>query len=146
MQTFLPVPSFTESAIMLDNKRLGKQRVEAYQILRTLLGKSKGWKAHPAVQMWKGYERALTLYGIAMCAEWESRGFSDTVEEKIGCLILEKWGCTPPTPKSPSWIGDERLHTSHRSNLLRKDPQYYGQFGWKEKPDLPYFWPTKEGH
>jgi hypothetical protein len=32
MQTFLPYPSFEETAKILDYKRLGKQRVEAYQI------------------------------------------------------------------------------------------------------------------
>lgn len=34
MQTFLPFASFGESAKVLDNKRLGNQRVEAMQILR----------------------------------------------------------------------------------------------------------------
>jgi hypothetical protein len=43
----------------------------------------------------------------------------------------------------PFWINDERLFSSHRSNLLRKDQEWYGKFGWKEGPDLPYFWPTK---
>lgn len=36
MNTFLPYPSFKDSAKCLDNKRLGKQRVECLQILRTL--------------------------------------------------------------------------------------------------------------
>lgn len=38
MQTFLPSDDFTECAGMLDNKRLGKQRVETLQIMQTLLG------------------------------------------------------------------------------------------------------------
>jgi hypothetical protein len=41
----------------------------------------------------------------------------------------------------PPWLGDERLHASHRSNLLRKDPEHYGQFEWTEPDDLPYWWP-----
>jgi len=40
MQTFLPFPDFAESAKCLDNRRLGKQRVEAKQILRINLLKS----------------------------------------------------------------------------------------------------------
>lgn len=32
MQTFLPTPDFLETAKILDNKRLNKQIVEAYQI------------------------------------------------------------------------------------------------------------------
>jgi len=33
MQTFLPYPDLRDSVACLDNKRLGKQRVEAMQIL-----------------------------------------------------------------------------------------------------------------
>ena len=64
MQTFLPHSNFRKTARYLDYRRLGKQRVEAYQILNVLTGKSKGngWKNHPAVKMWKGYENALKLY------------------------------------------------------------------------------------
>jgi len=83
MQTFLPFSSFWRSAKCLDNKRLGKQRVEAMQILTTLSGKNKAWKNHPAVKMWKGYENALAEYGIVICEEWRSHGFRDTCEIKI---------------------------------------------------------------
>jgi hypothetical protein len=38
-------------------------------------------------------------------------------------------------------LGDEAFHASHRSNLLRKDRDYYGAFGWTEPDDLPYVWP-----
>jgi hypothetical protein len=38
----------------------------------------------------------------------------------------------------PEWFGHNKFHAAHRSNLLRKDPVYYGQFGWREKQDLPY--------
>jgi hypothetical protein len=41
----------------------------------------------------------------------------------------------------PSWLGDERVHSSHRSNLLRKRPEHYGLLGWTEGPDMPYHWP-----
>jgi hypothetical protein len=57
MQTFLPYYSFEESAKCLDYRRLGKQRVEVYQIINILEGKNKtnGWVNHPAVKMWIGY-------------------------------------------------------------------------------------------
>lgn len=42
MQTFLPYKSFVKSAACLDMRRLGKQRVEAKQILMALTGESKG--------------------------------------------------------------------------------------------------------
>lgn len=36
MQTFVPFPDFARSAAVLDDKRLGKQRVEVLQIVRAL--------------------------------------------------------------------------------------------------------------
>ena len=48
MQTFLPFPDFQQSAAVLDHVRLGKQRVEALQILRALVIPEYGWQSHPA--------------------------------------------------------------------------------------------------
>jgi hypothetical protein len=139
MQTFLPYPDFAQSAACLDNKRLGKQRVECLQILNTLIGRSKGWINHPAVLMWKGYEGELKEYAVTVCYEWIKRGFKDTCISKIENNFSFRKLIKPP------WLGNEAFHASHRSNLLRKDPVWYGKFGWKESNDLPYIWPTKEG-
>jgi hypothetical protein len=139
MQTFLPYPNFRESAKCLDNKRLGKQRVEVYQILRVLTGQSQGWKNHPAVKMWRDQQYGLALYGIVCCNEWIQRGFKDTLREKLSELRAVE----PNMIILPTWFGDEAFHASHRSNLLRKDPIWYNQFGWTESSDLPYVWPVK---
>lgn len=138
MQTFLPVPDFAECARILDNARLGKQRVEAYQIIRTLDGVTRGWRNHPAVRMWRGHEPALLAYGVAICDEWDRRGYPDTVRGKMAEHLREEGHPVP----LPLWLGDEALHASHRSNLLRKDPEFYGKYGWGEPPDLPYVWPV----
>ena len=79
MQTFLPYPDFAESAAALDSKRLGKQRVEALQVLRALTRPTYGWKRHPAVRMWAGCAEGVGAYGVAVCLEWISRGGADTV-------------------------------------------------------------------
>lgn len=139
MNTFLPYPSFSESARVLDRARLGKQRVEVLQILRALRGLSKGWVNHPATRMWRGYEFALADYGILMCVEWFCRGYKDTCASKIAELGGSYSSETPP------WLGVDVLHSSHRANLLRKDPIHYGKWGWTEAPVLGYYWPvTKE--
>jgi hypothetical protein len=39
-----------------------------------------------------------------------------------------------------SWFGYEPFHASHRSNLLRKDDDYYSAFGWTDPKDLKYVW------
>lgn len=133
MQTFMPLPSFDDSLKCLDNKRLGKQRVEAFQILNILLNRTdtKGWRSHPAMLMWRGYEDALKLYYNLSLHYWIQRGFRNNM--KIETL--------PYCLTSPHWMGNKDFHASHRSNLLRKDPNFYGQYRWKELDNLPYVWP-----
>jgi hypothetical protein len=134
MQTFLPDPDFVASAAILDNRRLGKQRLEAYQLLRTLRGLSSGWRHHPAVAMWRGYEDALGLYTNAMIDEWVRRGFKNTMGRVS----------SPELVHMPPWLGDPSFHASHRANLLRKDPIYYARFNWLEDSTLPYVWPASD--
>lgn len=147
MQTFLPYPSFVQSAKVLDYRRLGKQRLECKQILaaldcQILRGELQrvrepvrsGWTHHPAVLMWRGYEKSLAMYATVMIMEWMGRGYNNT-QEKL--RIGPDW-----SQLDPPWLGDESFHASHRSNLLRKDPTWYGKFGWIEPDNLPYVWPT----
>lgn len=136
MQTFLPYADFVASARVLDRQRLGKQRVEAWQIMLALHGQSKGWVNHPATRMWRGYEEALALYGDAMCFEWIRRGYRDSLLERFHPFI------TNNAPVFPAWFGNDELHLSHRSNLIRKMPDYYADI-WPDVPnDLPYVWPV----
>ena len=139
LQTFLPFPEFAASARALDPRRLGKQRVETLQILRALTRESYGWKHHPAVKMWRGYEPALVAYGLAMCHEWTARGGADTCAVQIAAE-----GPPPATDDLPPWIGEDGFHRAHRSALLRKDPEYYAQH-YDEPDDLPYVWPVPGG-
>lgn len=135
MQTFLPYADFEKSAKCLDMRRLGKQRVECLQILTALKTPEYGWQNHPAVKMWRGYTGALICYSRAICYEWRSRGYKDTCLEKINNLGL-------PFGEMPKFIGDEKFHASHRSNLLRKNSAWYSKFHWFEPADLPYIWPV----
>lgn len=137
MQTFMPVPDFAESAAVLDRQRLGKQRVEVMQLLGALTGQRAGWANHPAARMWRGHEVALGRYGLAVVAEWTSRGYRDTCGPKIEALVAEL-----ADTGSPGWFGDEAFHLSHRSNLVRKLPEHYGALWPDVAPDLPYVWPV----
>jgi hypothetical protein len=130
MQTFLPYAGFTESAEALDYRRLGKQRVECFQLLKALK-QGGGWSRHPAATMWMGYEEALENYMYCCIQEWVKRGYNNTMTATL-----------TTNAKYPSWLGDASFHASHRSNLLRKDPVYYSKFGWTEPDNLPYIWPS----
>jgi len=137
MQTFLPYPDFNKCARVLDPSRLGNQ---FYREGLTLL--RGGWPNHPASKMWQGYMWWLCEYLLACSNELKRRGRHYPKHDRE-VLEYHRWLSQIEHPK-PSWLGDNRLHASHRSNLLRKYPEYYGRFGWSEPDDLPYFWPTKE--
>jgi hypothetical protein len=136
VNTFLPYADFSKSAQCLDYRRLGKQRVEAWQIYLALTQKNYGWKNHPIVKMWKGYELALLWYGLFICIEWKLRGYKDTMLERFDNELWKKRDMII----YPKWLGNKKFHSAMRSNLLRKDKKYYSQFGWKEKNNLPYYW------
>ena len=152
MQTFLPYPDFAATASVLDDRRLGKQRVEGLQIVRAILVPNYPWRHHPAALMWKGYEDALQSYLMAICDEWDRRGFADTCRRSIQARLGEA-GVGAPLAQTqladldrlPPWLGDEALHRSHRGSLLLKDPEWYGQHfdpddaeGWNG-----YVWPVR---
>jgi hypothetical protein len=149
VQTFLPFADFEETARSLDTRRLGKQRVETLQIVRALTRSGYGWRNHPAVRMWRGYEEALGAYGIAICREWQRRGYADTCEVKIMDDLGTAGVTVPVRPvgelrragQLPPWLGDENLHRSHRSALVRKDPDFYRPRLGEVALDLPYVWP-----
>ena len=136
MQTFLPYPSYAQSAACLDRQRLGKQRLECQSILNALTIPGAGWRNHPATLMWQGHRAHLCMYMSAIIAEWTRRGYKNN--------LVVPWMLANDDTEPPAWLGDEKFHASHRSNLLRKMPAHYGQFGWTEPNDLPYVWPSPQ--
>lgn len=152
MQTFMPSSSPLWSAIYLDNKRLNKQILEAYQILKVLSTNGKAWANHPAVLMWKGHEHALRDYALNMVNEARHRGIKvdknlQNINE-LTAMFEHSWG-----HENPSWFGGEeinRIIATHRARLYIKDPIYYAKFAkyvdhkWN-KPcceGCSYYWPT----
>ena len=104
----------------------------------------KGWKNHPAVKMWANHEGALANYGGVICQEWIYRGYKDTCLDKIYNVFYNNTIYEERLSKflKPAWCGDTRIHISHQSNLLRKDPTYYGAQFTDVPNDIPYFWPV----
>lgn len=161
MQTFLPHTNSLTAARALDNKRLNKQILECYQILNVLSGRSKGggWKNHPAVLMWKGYEMGLWEYVRGMVNIASLRGIK--TENNVKNLndlyeqCHEDWGNEPPA----FWRDTNkvmRIITTHRANLFKKDPMYYAKYQYAvnsphnipccpdRKEPCKYYWPTHE--
>ena len=143
MQIFLPYSDMVESLRTLDNKRLGKQRVETYQIISAITRRPKldgtpykGWLNHPCTVMWRNYVPALQHYLNLSITEWMLRGFNNTMNfEQIEYEKLV----------FPPFMGNNRFHSSHRANLLKKEPEFYQKYGWTENPKDPYVWMDKDG-
>lgn len=133
MQTFLPYPDFRESARVLDPSRLGNQ---AYNEAVILL--EGGWFHHPAAAMWRGYRYSLCNYILACDEELTERGSRVPWLRPYVLMLRDRLTDKGPPP----WLGSPEFHASHRSNLLRKDAVWYGQFGWIEPDNLEYVWPV----
>lgn len=125
----MPIDNFHENAKILDNKRLGKQRIEAAQILATLgvaIEKINGepykptHKNHPCVHMWQNFEEALKQYYNSILDEWVLRGYKNNM----------KFLKVSNDVEFPLFFGSKKFHDSHKSNLLRKNYDYYSKFNW----------------
>ena len=150
MQTFTPYSSFEASARALDTKRLGKQRVEVIQIVRALTVPGYGWASHPAVLMWKGYEEALGRYGLTMCDVWGELGFGDTCAatiaedlRKVGIETIRTYEELRAAGALPDWLFTDEVQRSHRSSLVRKDPDHYRPLFPDVPDDIEYHWPVR---
>lgn len=130
MQIFRPYIDWDRSAAVLDNLRLGKQRVEAKQVLKAFLRRMglirdglKGWLSHPIVLLYfnngKPYVEDVVGYFTSCINEWRGRGKENNLNlDDINHLLsqIEKTSGTPVM----------HLHeVEYRRILLVKDPEYY---------------------
>lgn len=143
MQTFLPFDNYMRSARVLDNKRLCKQIVEAWQILSGKLPNMN----HPAALMWRDYPCSLWFYTLECCHEYTRRFYKKhEIEKKLYEFPQER---LRQNDGYPDWLGNTLLHLSHQVNLLRKDPAFYSKQGFRKienrLDEYPsgYYWPIE---
>lgn len=167
VNTFMAYPSLTLK--WLDTRRLGKQRVEAFQIIRAIEGvgkssKSSSWRNHPATYMWQNHCTHLKVYYNACLAEWEARGFRNeklvpyTIANESRYHIVDLTGMsleaisrlvrdrkTFDSFAFPWWCGFEHFYMAHRAALMRKTPEHYiplfGLPGIEAYLRRGYIWP-----
>ena len=181
MQTFLPVGPpysvlqhlsifcilelcFRASLAVLDNRRIGKQRVEALQLIKAIELRAKakqydpndiaayfkdkglrrpGWISHVCTLMWEDHLEALKLYMNCAIKEWCTRKNKDGRPTKNTMKLVHV--DTSKITRLPPFIGDDEFHAVHRSNLIYKDAEYYGQALWTEEPCTGYIWILSKG-
>lgn len=146
----------------LDDKRLGKQRVEAKQLIDILeyydehgVMPDQGWTNHKATKMWIGHTKALKVYFNKTVELWISRGFKNNYDfyEVDDCEIIKckfdgkkaEFEKEANSDTFPIWFSFPPFHYSHRAALYMKNPEYYESF--RTKKVIPYigmgyFWPS----
>jgi hypothetical protein len=87
-------------------------------------------------------------YGLAVVRAWQARGHADSTYQLIAEFAPEVEHLTQADLADagllPSWLGDGRLHLSHRSALVRKNPDFYRPVFGDVPDDLPYHWPDPD--
>ncbi|MCZ9338455.1 MSMEG_6728 family protein, partial [Streptomyces sp. TRM76130] len=89
---------------------------------------------------------------LEICRVWREQGHQDSC---AASLVAGLAGVRPGVPvrdqaelaqagELPPWLGDEPFHLSHRSALVRKDPEIYGALFPGVPDDLPYVWPDSD--
>lgn len=151
MQTFLPEADFSKTAMHLDRQRLMKQRIENLQVLKSLAGlySSGAWSNHPAVKMWEGHEDWLFLYNEAILKEVFLRGYKDNTSKQFDEVYQKHF--LGMESERPWWLGNHKLHYTHKGRLYEKDPEkyyFYHEFadyrelGYTCCETCSYYWPT----
>lgn len=154
MQTFLTFYSTAQTFKNLDRVRHSKQRSEAIHILEANLGEREGYKHHPALKMWLGYEPWLASYTLMACHTYRMmygfegkkryNYFKHIVDIIDRYNLTKQLGGQEGCPR-PEWLRDTDFLESHRSNLIRKEPgRYVLAFGEGTPRNAPYLWPEND--
>lgn len=135
VNTFFTSSNPKKTARKLDDRRLGKQRVEAKQIIDALEDRTSGWSNHICTRGWIGYTEALKDYYNIIVKEWIKRGKKNTMK----LYKLEE------KPEYPPWATCKKIQYSHQARLIQKDPVFYKKrFSPPEEyHELSYIWPAK---
>jgi len=136
--TFILDQDLVASFKLLDDRRLGKQRVEAHQIINAIEGKSKGWTSHPITKGWSKHVDALKVYFNLCVMEWEGRGRNNSMplyDVPMDGSVVFPW-----------WVVNLPVIYSHQASLLRKEPSFYSEllFPPEEYKSVGYLWPNDD--
>jgi len=123
VNTFITYSDLKKNFKILDYKRLGKQRLEAKQILNVLEGKQEGYKNHPIVKMWQDHIPGLKVYLNYCIDEWVSRGYNNTMQKET--IDLSENDVDNEIDLLPWWCFNKQVQNTHKASLIRKDPDYY---------------------
>jgi len=89
-----------------------------------------GFKLHPAILMWIGFEETLKYYINCHIDEWISRGFNNN---------MQLYGIKHPIIY-PDWIYDDKLIKCHKATLINREIDRLEKCWYLKKPDFISSW------
>lgn len=98
------------------------------------------------VRAWRKHPQGLLFYVLSANEELRARGMGAGQSSRSIAAAFTHMSRSEPTmsPKMPSWYGDPALHLSHRSHLIRVNPDYYTRRLPLTTPlELPLIWPSE---
>jgi hypothetical protein len=142
-RAWVPEVELSQIGPRLQRMHLVAQLGEGLIILKALLepDDGAGWRRHPCVRMFRGYERFFAAYGIEICREHRRRGYEDR------CLpqYVAAWRDLPGPAREPWWWGRHVVHAQDRATLVARKPEWYGPV-WPDVEPLDHVdWPVPLG-
>lgn len=155
--TWLPLPSYRDSADALSDRDLEQQRYDVVYLLEQLhsiekselpseyLSEVGNADIELLMKMWVGKEMQLCEYGAVVCEEWLTRkAFQEDPALEIILKHLDWATDDSSNMAKPVWFGNIEFHHSHQAALVRRDADSYrGLF--RVERDLPIIWPGSDG-
>jgi hypothetical protein len=145
MMTWMTRMSFFDTAQDLDVDLLSTGYRDAVQLFNALLfEQDEISENHPVLRMWQGYHVALASYAISLSASLVVHGISHGTEALRLARTIEDMRREEDHPfVLPPWLEDTDVLRSHRSNIVRRWPEYADV--WPKTPELlPYLYPFVE--
>lgn len=138
---YLPHPDFEVSAQAFDSAML---QVNIDNIINLLENFHETEFAQPVDDRqrlaWKDHEVSLCWYGIVLCVEMERRQLHASSRARLE-WHLDMASAGAFSMDRPDWVGDERVHTSHQSQLIAHNPRVYAPAFPGIPDNLPVWWP-----
>lgn len=137
---------FGKTAEDLSDAQLNQDMTESMEIFDMLTGVAEE-KAHPTLEMWRGYEFALAIRAMFLNMEYTfRRGYAHHECFRFMYTAVQEIQRDEPdfSYEPPPWFRDAAVVKSHRSNLFRRG--YYNEMPWNNCPEnWPYIWPKVDG-
>jgi hypothetical protein len=136
---WLPFPNVRANLDVLSDGHLTDVVYQGMQCLRDVYAGVLGRD----VRAWRKHPQGLLFYVLSADKELRARGMGAGTNIAAAFTWISRQENTM-VPKMPSWYGEPSLHLSHRSHLIRCEPEWYTRrLPFTTPLDLPLVWPSE---